>query len=66
AAAVAQLAAVCRVTGWRDPGVLRSQFHALAQVAAGVPVVEAVIPWGQAAGPTPWVPGLLDLVGQRR
>jgi hypothetical protein len=46
AASVARLAAVCRVAGWRDPHVMRSQFRALTRVAAGVKVVEAVIPWG--------------------
>jgi hypothetical protein len=48
AESVTRLAAVCRVAGWRDPDVLRSQLRSLARVAAGVQVVEAVIPWGPA------------------
>ena len=46
AASVVALTAVCRVTGWSDPEVLRAQFRALSEIAAGVRVVEAVIPWG--------------------
>jgi hypothetical protein len=48
AESVARLAGACRVAGWRDPHVLRSQLRALARVAADVQVVEAVIPWGPA------------------
>ena len=50
AASVTGLAAACRVTGWRDAGLLRGQFRALARVAAGVRVIEAVIPRGQGPG----------------
>lgn len=50
AGSVAALAAVCRVTGWTDRDVLRAEFRALAEVAAAVPIVEAVIPRGQASG----------------
>lgn len=46
AAAFAELASACRVAGWEDPGLLRGQFATLARVAAGVRVIEALIPWG--------------------
>lgn len=49
AASVMQLAGACRVTGWCDPAMLRTNFRVLARVAAGVEVIEAVIPWGQAS-----------------
>ena len=51
AASVTALAAACRVVGWKDPEVLRAQFRALTEVAARVPVVEAVIPWGSLPSP---------------
>ena len=51
AASVMQLAAACRVTGWCDPAVLRTNFLALTQVATRVEVIEAVIPWGDASPP---------------
>ena len=60
ASLVARLARVCRVTGWKDPTVLRQQFHRLAEVAHAVPVVEAVIPWGPEQRAV-IVPALLDL-----
>jgi hypothetical protein len=64
AAAVAELAAVGRVAGWIDRDILLAQFRTLAAVAAGVPVVEAVIPWGQTFGAS--VKTLLDqLPGHR-
>lgn len=68
AAAVARLASVCRVGGWTDPGVLRSQFHAIARVAAGVTVVDAVIPWGRSspAGTARAILGVVETVGVRR
>ncbi|HUR22265.1 MAG TPA: hypothetical protein VMZ73_00170 [Acidimicrobiales bacterium] len=49
AASVIQLAAACRVTGWCDPAILRTNFRALTKVATGTEVIEAVIPWGQAS-----------------
>ena len=49
AASVMQLVAACRVTGWCDPAVLRTNFRALTQVAARIELIEAVIPWGQAS-----------------
>jgi hypothetical protein len=45
AASVARLAAVARVVGWTDPEVVRTQFRALADVAAQVRVVEVTVPW---------------------
>ena len=49
AASVMQLAAACRVTGWCDPAMLRSNFSLLTQVATRTEVIEALIPWGHAA-----------------
>lgn len=70
AAAVARVAGVGRVEGWKDPDVLRAQFHGLAHLAARVPVVEAVVPWRPAEGPPPssppLLPALLDLLATLR
>ena len=49
AASVMQLAAACRITGWCDPAILRTNFRALTRLAARIEVIEAVIPWGQAS-----------------
>ncbi len=49
AASVMQLAAACRITGWCDPDLLRTNFSVLAQLATRIEVIEAVIPWGQAS-----------------
>ncbi len=43
--ALSLLAAFPRLTGWRDPSVLRTQFEGLAALVDGVPVLEAQIPW---------------------
>ena len=61
AASVAELAAVARVAGWRDPDLLRAHFHGLTRLATCVRVVEAVIPWGQTfrASIVPAICGLL-------
>lgn len=47
--AVWRLMSLSRVVGWRDPGVLARQFHAMGRLTAEVPVVEAVVPWGPAS-----------------
>jgi len=62
---VARLVTVCRVAGWSDRQVLRAQFRSLGQVAAGVRVFEAVIPWEPAA-PSAMVATLRALAGRLR
>jgi hypothetical protein len=46
-----------RLLGWTDPGVLRTDFHQLANVVDRVPVHVAVLPWGP-----PFVEDIADLV----
>lgn len=63
--AVVRLMSLSRVVGWRDPGVLAQQFHAMGRVAAAVSVVEAVIPWGPASRSS-IVGTLAELAGRAR
>lgn len=46
AEALLRLVRFPRVVGWSDGRTLARQFHLLGDLAAGVPVVEATIPWG--------------------
>lgn len=64
AEALVRLSALARVSGWRDPAVLRQQFKVLAALARSVRVVETTVPWGPpvSAGV---VPALLGLAGAR-
>lgn len=54
-AGLMQLVGLTRLLGWVEASVLRAQFTVLSGVAARVPVVEAVVPWGfsSAAGIVP-------------
>ena len=59
AEALFRLAGLSRVAGWTDPDLLRAQFRSLARLAAEVPVLEAVVPWGH-DGRAPIAGVLLD------
>ena len=61
ALALATLASACRVTGWRDPALVRAHFDVLAEIAGTVPVREALIPWDPALRPTIAAP-LIELL----
>ena len=61
AGALSELTAHARTPGWRDPGIMRTQFGGLAALARAVPIVRARIPWADPPGPDA-LDGLLETV----
>jgi hypothetical protein len=44
--ALVRLAGTMRITGWKDPAILKRQFETIAWLTRSVRILEAVIPWG--------------------